>query len=1119
MAELLEQLRAGLSDRYAVGPEVGRGGMATVYRAIDLKHDRTVAVKVLHPHLGVAVGRDRFQREVKLIARLQHPNILSLHDSGDAAGLLYYAMPYIEGGTLRADLTRRRQLPMDEALRITCEVAEALEYAHREGVVHRDIKPENILFSGGHAVVSDFGVARVVASGGADRLTETGMALGTPAYMSPEQGFGEATIDGRSDIYSLACVLYEMLIGEQPFTGPTPQAVIARHILEPVPSLRTVRPAVSEALEEVIRKALAKTPADRFATAGEFAQALRAPDDARATRLSPAISQQGREQPAIPLNNLPAQLTPLIGRDTERIGAANQLRRTDVRLLNLTGPAGAGKSRLAVEVASDLMEEFADGVFFVPLATITEPGLVPSVIAQTLSVREDGQRSLVESLKAHLRGKRMLLLLDNFEQVVVAAPIVTDLLATSAGLKVLVTSRVVLHITGEHEWQVPPLGIPDLQSLPSPDELFRFPAIELFIQRSRAAKPDFTPTDEGIRAVAEICIRLDGLPLAIELAAARIKLLSPEAILARLERRLGLLTGGGRDAPPRHHALRGAIAWSYELLSTQEKMLFQRLCVFVGGFTLEAAEAICDAAGDDNRLDTFEGIASLVDKSLLRRDDGDGNELRFRMLETIREFGMECVSASGEEPSIRDRHSDWFVALAEKVEPKLMGEEQAVWLTRLEREHDNLRAAFDWSESRPDRSSAAIRIGCALWRFWLVRGHLSEGRDRLARLLVLPDIGSNRTARAQLLTGMGSLLQNRGDYAAAHDRFSESLQIWRELGDKSGIATALNNLGWMAWRQGEYFEAESLSAEGLALHRELGDKRGIAFSLNNLGWIAHHRCNFGSAASFHEECLDLRRELGDQRGIAFSMGNLGWAEAARGGYARAANLLEQALTVHREIGEKQLLAFSLSIMSEILHDQGEHERAGLLLEKESLPLSRQIGARYTLGRALSILSGVKQALGHSERALALCEESLVVRQELGDRHGIAESLGRMAGIVAMRGELERAAGLYHQSLDLRKALADTRGGAACFSGLAAIAVRQGDLTRAARLLGSAKAVRAVTDAVLSQVEHLEIEKTEEAVRAAFSEDTIELAQAAGTVSVSDWLDSSRARAAATSIDD
>src|SRR2546423_9327953 len=622
------------------------------------------------------------------------------------------------------------------------------------------------------------------------------------------------------------------------------------------------------------------------------------PDTQSEWSIKVATDIQPLQSPGRRLNNLPVQLTPLLGRKAEIMAVENLRQREDVRLLTLTGPGGIGKTRLSLQVAADLLSEFTDGVFFVALAPISDPDLVAFAIAQTLGTKEAGSSSLFESIKEYLRDKQMLLALDNFEQVITAREMVKDLLMTSSRLKILVTSRESLCIRGEHEFAVPPLTLPDIKQLPPINTLTQFAAVELFVQRACAVKTDFMLTSENMLSVVEICARLDGLPLAIELAAARIKVLSPQAILARLESRLKLLVGGARYLPERQQTMRGAIAWSYDLLSEEEKKLFRRLSVFVGGCTLETAEAVCSIAGDMD-IDILDVVASLVDKSLFRQEEQSDGEPRFMMLETIREYGLEQLEASAEAEAVRRQHATFFLKLAEQAGPKWQrGREQ---LDQLEIEHNNFRLALKWAMEK--EVETGLRLADTLADFWIMRGYITEGRMWLGEAIQRSG-GSLPSVRATALIGMAYMMTRQGDYASARLSYEQSLTIGKELGDKKIIGDALNGLGHVALNQSDYASARSLYSASIKAYRESGNEARVLGSLNNLGEVARCQRDYQLARSLYEESLAIARGLGNRRGIAIVLGNLGDIACQQGDYVSADSLYKESLIIYREFAEK-----------------------------------------------------------------------------------------------------------------------------------------------------------------------------------------------------------------------
>jgi predicted ATPase len=993
---------------YQILSRLGAGGMGEVYRARDTRLGREVAIKILPGHLCPDREHvERFEQEARAASALNHPNIVTIYELGQVDATCYIAMELVEGEVVR-NLLAPGSIPLQEVIEIAAQVAGGLAKAHDGGIVHRDLKPENVIVSRDRLVkILDFGLAKLTPlpeTGSVDTmgtsLTLSGAVMGTLDYMSPEQASGRS-VDFRSDQFSFGSVVYEMLTGRPAFHRDSPAetlAAILRDQPEPISSLNPEAPAP---LCWVVERCLDKKPEQRYASTRDLARDLVAIRD----RLSEVPVGHTKSRP----NNLPAQRTPFVGRDREVAAVKELLLRQDVHLVTLTGPGGIGKTRLGLQVAEKLADHFASGVYYVPLAPVNDPKLIAAAIAQTLGVRETGGQSALESLKAYLRHSPqmpILILLDNFEHLVAEAPLVAELLTCSARLKLLVTSRAPLHVYGEQEYSVPPLALPDSKAVSAIETLTRFPAVALFIQRAQAVKPDFEVNQDNAAAVASICARLEGLPLAIELAAARIKLLSPSAMQARLEKRLQLLTGGARDLPIRQQTLRGAIDWSYGLLSPAEQMLFRRLSVFVSGFTLEAAEAVCNAKRD-LELDVFDGTASLVDKSLLQQVEGPEGESRFVMLDTISEFGLECLSASGEAALTKRAHAAYYLVLAEEGAATGGAAMQKQWLDLFETEHDNFRAALDCLTETAN-AEWGLRLGAALLDFWESREYLAEGRNRLAKLLKLGGAGVPPNVRARSLIAACALARTQGDYDSAYALAGESLKVARNSDDKWSIATSLNALAIAARDQGKIMESHSLLEESLRVWRELGDRTAVARALSNLANIAKLQGDYALARSLYEECLSIFQALDDRTGMAWSLNHQGDVACSQRDPAGARALYEKSLAIFRELGDRWGIAGSLADLGNLARDQTDYAEAQSFY-RESIRIFQELGHKRGVARLLECFACSAAADSKPERSLRMAGAAAALRQVLGAPLPPAEQAQVEKSLAAARGELTNTA--------------------------------------------------------------------------------------------------------------
>ncbi|MCU1645780.1 MAG: protein kinase/transcriptional regulator, LuxR family protein [Nocardia sp.] len=914
--------------------EIGRGGFGVVYRCRQPALDRTVAVKVLTADLE-AENRDRFLREQRAMGRLTgHPNVVNALEVGSTSGgRPFIVMQYCAQGSLDARIRRTGALPLEDLLHLGIHLAGALETLHRLGVLHRDIKPANILRTDyGEPALTDFGIAHF--SGGFQ--TETGVVTGSPAFTAPEVLTG-GTPSAASDIYSLGATLFCALTGHAAFERHSGEQVVAQFVritTEPVPDLRGA--GIPDDVSAVIERAMSAHPEDRQRSAAALGDelrdiqgrngfrvdemALRIEDDAPRSDAGP-ITRAVRQGGAI--RNLPLELTSLVGRDREVASAKHLL--STARLVTLAGIGGVGKTRLAVRLATAAEGDFADGLWFVELGELVDEALVSGVVVAALGLREAVQ-SPEDTLLDFLGSRRGLLILDNCEQVIDgAAKLCETLLKGCARLQILVTSREPLGIDGEAVLRVPPLTIPESGREPSRQAAARYAAVTLFAERARAAVPTFELTEDNWTVVVQICRRLDGVPLAIELAAARLRAMSPEQLLGRLADSLGVLTRGARGSSTRQQALRRCIEWSYQLCTSQEQLMWSRLSVFAGGIDLDAAEQVCDVAmASDDVLDI---LTALVDKSILLCEP-EGSTVRYRMLEILRDYGREQAQHNGEYLELRRRHRDWFLRLALQAQDEWVGARQLDWIARLEREQSNLRDAMEFCVS--DDPVPGLRIASALYLFWSSRGLYGEGRHWFDRLLN-GDRGHPRAEHVMALYADSALADMQGDFEVAAGLVQEGQALAAVLTDPAVDVIATYAEGFHAYSSGQIPRARTLLTEVVP---EFGRQHRIAPLVEALIILGLCHAMSGSteqASDCYVQVLEITESRGESVGRSYAQWALGVLKWQTGESDRATALLEEALTRLAQLVDDPVgTAMCLEALAWIACDT-DPERAAVLM--------------------------------------------------------------------------------------------------------------------------------------------------------------------------------------------
>ena len=981
-----------INDRYRLDAVLGHGGMGAVYRGHDLQLERDVAIKLLNQVVFIRDERDQLFHEAKLIAKLRHPNIVSVFDVGDFGDTPFFVMEYVDGGSLRDQPGG----DFDDRIRITIQICRGLTYAHEQGIIHRDLKPENVLLEKeGRVKLADFGIARSDVT----RFTSQGQIAGTAHYLAPEIIKGEA-IDNRTDLYSLGVIMYEMNAGKLPFDADTLIGLINQHLFQEVIPPQEINPDIPPNLNELILRLLNKDPGGRPSSGSEVVQAL---EKISGTN---TLDTETIEKIPVPTritnHNLKAHSSSFVGRQADLKRIHKLLSNADNRLLTLVGSGGIGKTRLATQAAYKVLDMYPDGVWMIELASLTEAGLLPQRVAAVFGVSAQEARQgqgETEVLVDYLRDKLLLLVIDNCEHLIEScAEFVDTLLNGCPNLRVLATSREDLRIPGETIYRVNPLVLPGDNILP--EENRNSEAIQLFIERAAAARRDFELSPENSTAIYQICSQLDGLPLAIELAAARIKLLTPEQIAERLEDRFQLLTAGSRTALPRHQTLEAAMDWSYDLLSDTEQVLLRILSVFSGGFSLGDVDGVIEHSETDRVL-VFDVIAQLVDKSLVLIDEHEGNR-RYKVLETVKQYGIKKLQEAGEYETARQGHLDYFVQLAEQSDLDLRSSHQIESLSLLDAEHDNLRSALRWSLNTENKDMALRLVGALGW-YWFMRGYWVESAVWLKLSMELSK-AADPMLEARAIIRAGGLELIRGKVEGKIEHVEQALQVCRTYNDLEGTAWCLNLLGQAGtWGYIDSDIAIANLSESINLFSKIDDEWGTAWSTRYLGQVVELTGELDRSIELQKNALDSFEKNGDIWNCAHSLYLVGGSYYKNGNFDDARWAYEQSLENCKLVEDKVMAAHAIRGLAQLAIQLDELDKAEQL-SQDALEALQKIGDDNCAAGALRDLGEIYRIRGDFTLAYNMLNESLEKFNLLGNEAPICLVLERFAALAASTGD-------------------------------------------------------------------------------------------------------------------